>query len=86
MILDHHVWTLGILLDIYVHLSMAELSQRNKDRLSAWVARQARLRDPESSIDPCLIETPDHSTVFRSPACLDIPRFPVIASCKHVLS
>ena len=64
---------------------MAELSQRNKDRLSAWVARQARLRDPESSIDPCLIENPDHSTVFRCPACFDIPRFPVIALCKHVL-
>ena len=64
---------------------MAEFSQRNKDRLSAWVARQARLRDPVSSNDPCLIENPDHSTVFRCPACFDIPRFPIIASCKHVL-
>ena len=43
---------------------MTELSQRNKDRLYAWVARQARLRDPESSIDPFLIENPDHSNVF----------------------
>ena len=64
---------------------MTELSQRNKDRLAAWVARQARLRDPVSSIDPCLIENPDHSSVFRCPACFDIPRFPIIASCKHVL-
>ena len=47
-------------------LSMAELIQRNKDHLAAWVARQARLCDPVSSIDPCLIENPDHSTVSLS--------------------
>ena len=64
---------------------MAELSQRNRDRISTWVSRQVRLRDPVSSIDPCLIENPDHSTVYRCPVCFDIPRFTIIPVCKHVL-
>ena len=49
---------------------MAELSQRNKDCLAAWVARQARISDPELSIDPCLIENPNHSNGFAVPPAL----------------
>ena len=64
---------------------MAEICQRNRERITAWVSQQVRLRDPVSFIDPFLIENPDHSTVYRYPVCFDIPRLPIIPYCKHVL-
>ena len=64
---------------------MGELSQRNKDRLASWTAHQPRIRNPKTNIDPCLIENPDHTNVVRCPVCFDIPRFPIISKCNHVL-
>lgn len=64
---------------------MGELNQRNKDRLAAWIAQQPRIRNPNTNIDPLHIENPDHTNVLRCPVCFDIPRFPIIAKCNHVL-
>ena len=49
---------------------MAKLSQRNNDRLSAWVARQARLRDPESFIDHVSSKTVIIQMFFAVPPAL----------------
>jgi hypothetical protein len=64
---------------------MGEFNQRNKDRLAAWVAQQPRIRNPKLTIDPLQIQNPDHNNVVRCPVCFDIPRFPIISICNHIL-
>jgi Zinc finger, C3HC4 type (RING finger) len=64
---------------------MGEFNQHNKDRLADWIAKQPRNRNPNTTIDPLQIENPDHTNVVRCPVCFDIPRFPIISKCNHVL-
>ena len=64
---------------------MAKFSNSNNQRLIDWISQSPRQDDPITSIDPCHIETTDYNTVIRCPVCFDIPRYPLITKCNHVI-
>lgn len=61
-----------------------ELNPENIQAISNWMSKQMRQREPQSNIDPDLIDYLDSETLIRCPVCLDIPRFPIIFPCGHL--